>query len=84
MDEPEIGGMTINQVAELLGVHRRSVDNWIRRGVGGIKLRAWKVGRQWRTSREAIAEFQWDCTPDPPEIQRSRATPDDAKRRHGL
>lgn len=44
---------TAPEVSKLLGVHYQSVMNWVRSG----KLRAVKLGRVWRISKEALAEF---------------------------
>lgn len=92
MAEPELNGIPINEAAELLGVHRRSVMNWIEKGVGGIRLRAWKNGRQWFTSLEAIGDFQRGCTPRdnfehvPTAREKARlaAAMAESRRRHGI
>lgn len=33
------------ELAEQLGVSTRTIDRWVRIGLYGIKLRAWKIGR---------------------------------------
>lgn len=91
MDNSDLAGLTINEVAELLRVHRRTVENWMNRGVGGVKLQAKKCGRQWFITREAIEAFQEACTPKPIDVQpsyrtvyRRRPETEAAMRRHKL
>lgn len=45
---------SLNQVAELLNVHRNTVLNMILRK----ELKANKVGRQWRVSEEEIKRIK--------------------------
>lgn len=56
-------GISLDEAAALAGVHRNTVVRWIQIGAKGVKLRAWKVGVRWRTSPEALSEFQAACTP---------------------
>lgn len=44
--------LRIEQAAELMGVHRRTIENWLSRGLPYIK-----IGRIRFTTREAIARF---------------------------
>lgn len=44
---------TLHEVADLLSCHYQSIRTWIRVG----KLKAVKIGRVYRVSREAIEEF---------------------------
>ncbi len=44
---------TLNEVAALLSCHYQSVRTWIRTG----KLKAVKIGRVYRVSKEAIEDF---------------------------
>lgn len=44
---------TIQETADLLGVHHQTIRNWIRQGT----LKAAKLGTHWRISAEEIARF---------------------------
>ena len=44
---------TLEEITELLQVTRRTIYNWIKDG----KLKAFKVGRGWRVTKEALEEF---------------------------
>jgi excisionase family DNA binding protein len=44
---------SINQVIEELGVHRNTVENWLRSG----RLKGVRAGKLWRISTEALEEF---------------------------
>lgn len=44
---------TLEEIVELLQVTRRTIYNWIKNG----KLKAFKAGREWRVTREALDEF---------------------------
>ena len=44
---------SINQVIEELGVHRNTVENWLRSG----KLKGVRAGKLWRISTESLNEF---------------------------
>lgn len=44
---------TINQVAEILDLHHKTIRNFINAG----KLRASKIGKQWRISEEDLNSF---------------------------
>jgi excisionase family DNA binding protein len=44
---------TIDQIAELLGMHHKTIRKFITEG----KLRASKVGKQWRISRHDLSVF---------------------------
>jgi hypothetical protein len=35
----------------------RTTLGWVQRGVGGVKLEAFRRGHKWRTSREAVERF---------------------------
>jgi len=44
---------SINQVIKELGVHRNTVESWLRSG----KLKGVRAGKLWRISSEALEEF---------------------------
>lgn len=44
---------TLSEIAELLQVTRRTIYNWIKGG----KLKAFRAGKEWRVTKEALAEF---------------------------
>lgn len=44
---------TLEEVQHLLQVTRRTLYNWIKSG----KLKAFRAGRQWRVTREALEDF---------------------------
>jgi len=44
---------SINQVIEELGVHRNTVENWLRSG----RLKGVRAGKLWRIPSEALDEF---------------------------
>lgn len=44
---------TLKEIEELLHVTRRSIYNWIKDG----KLKAFKIGKEWRVTRQALEEF---------------------------
>lgn len=44
---------TLEEVQNLLQVTRRTLYNWIKSG----KLRAFRAGRQWRVTKEALESF---------------------------
>ena len=44
---------TLDEVQALLQVTKRTLYNWIRSG----KLKSFKAGREWRVTKEALAEF---------------------------
>jgi len=44
---------TLDEVQALMQVTRRTLYNWIRSG----KLKSFKAGREWRVTKEALAEF---------------------------
>ena len=49
---------TLEELAEILQVTRRTLYNWIK----DKKLKAFKVGKSWRVTREALAEFTQNGT----------------------
>lgn len=49
----EIKVYTILEVAKIFGVTRRSVYSWLKEG----KIKAFKVGREWRFTEEALRDF---------------------------
>ena len=55
---------TVDQVAELLGLHVKTVRNYVRDG----RLRAVRIGKQYRISRQDLAAFTG--TPVPPPARR--------------
>ena len=44
---------SINQVIKELGVHRNTVENWLRSG----KLRGVRAGKLWRIPSDALEDF---------------------------
>ena len=44
---------TLHEVEELLSVTQRSLYNFIKDG----RLKAFKAGREWRVTREALEDF---------------------------
>ena len=44
---------TLQEIEELLHITRRTIYNWITDG----KLKAFKVGKEWRVTKEALADF---------------------------
>ena len=36
---------------------KATLHRWVHRGVGGVRLEAVRLGRQWFTSRQAITRF---------------------------
>lgn len=53
IDFPEKPFYSLDETADLLGVHRNTVKNHIKAG----KIKAGKVGQQWRIPRESILEL---------------------------
>ena len=51
---------TLQEIQELLQVTRRTLYNWIKDG----KLKAFKVGKDWRITKEALEEFIHSGTKD--------------------
>jgi excisionase family DNA binding protein len=54
--------LSATAAARLLGVNVSTVIRWIVRGVRGVRLKAVRVGVQWRTSREALDRFSFELT----------------------
>jgi len=44
---------TLKEIEELLQVTRRTLYNWLKAG----KLKAFRAGREWRVTREALEQF---------------------------
>lgn len=44
---------TLKEIVDLLQVTRRTTYNWIKDG----KLKAFRVGKEWRVTKEALEEF---------------------------
>lgn len=44
---------TLKEIEDLLHVTRRTLYNWIKGG----KLKAFRIGKEWRVTREALEEF---------------------------
>lgn len=44
---------TLKELVDLLQVTRRTLYNWIKDG----KLKAFRVGKGWRVTKEALEEF---------------------------
>jgi excisionase family DNA binding protein len=56
------------EVAEQLGLHVRTVRGYVREG----RLRAVRVGKQYRITREDLEAFVGAPVTDPPEVRRHR------------
>jgi hypothetical protein len=56
-DKNPIDVETASRTAPCGHVHPRTIHNWIRRGVRGIRLDAVRVGSRWWTSVEALHRF---------------------------
>lgn len=44
---------TLKEIEDLFHVTRRTIYNWIDSG----KLKAFKIGKEWRVTREALEKF---------------------------
>lgn len=44
---------TLKEIEDILHVTRRTLYNWIKGG----KLKAFRIGKEWRVTREALEEF---------------------------
>lgn len=44
---------TLKEIEDLLHVTRRTLYNWIKGG----KLQAFRIGKEWRVTKEALEEF---------------------------
>lgn len=44
---------TLKEIEDLLHVTRRTLYNWIKSG----QLKAFRIGKEWRVTREALEEF---------------------------
>jgi excisionase family DNA binding protein len=51
---------TLKEIEDLLHVTRRTLYNWIKSG----KLKAFRIGKEWRVTREALQEFTQTGTED--------------------
>lgn len=49
----DIDVYTLEELTTLLQVTRRSLYNWIKDG----RLKAFRVGRQWRVTKQSLKEF---------------------------
>lgn len=56
---------TLNEIADLLHVTKRSLYSWIKSG----RLKALKVGREWRVTKESLEAFMAENTNDKTEDQ---------------
>lgn len=56
------GRITVAQAVAEMGVCQVTVSRWIRFGWKGIRLEAYRQGKEWITSRQAIQRFQSACT----------------------
>ena len=57
---PDIKVYTLDEVADILKVSRRTLYTWISAG----KLKAVKIGKYWRVSEQALREFTTKGTED--------------------
>ena len=44
---------TLKEIQDLLQVTRRTLYNWIKGG----KLKAFRIGKEWRVTKDALEEF---------------------------
>ena len=44
---------TLGELTDILQISRRTLYNWIKSG----KLKAFRAGKEWRVTREALEEF---------------------------
>lgn len=51
---------TLKEIEDLLHVTRRTLYNWIKGG----KLKAFRIGKEWRVTKEALEEFTQKGTAD--------------------
>lgn len=51
---------TLKEIEDLLHVTRRTLYNWIKSG----KLKAFRIGKEWRVTREALQDFTQTGTED--------------------
>lgn len=60
--------LSLPEAANLLPHHGKrklhviTIKRWIIQGCRGVRLAGTKVGNEWFTTREALAQFQIDCT----------------------
>lgn len=43
-------------------VHHNTLYRWVKKGVNGVRLTAWRIGATWYTSDEACEQFKRDCS----------------------
>ena len=67
----EIQLLTVAQVAEQLQLHERTVTSWLRQGY----LRGFKLGKEWRVSREDLRSFIERSVNRPPDEARVTRIP---------
>lgn len=51
---------TLKEIEDLLHVTRRTLYNWIKGG----KLKAFRIGKEWRVTKEALEKFIQTGTED--------------------
>lgn len=51
---------TLKEIEDLLHVTRRTLYNWIKGG----KLKAFRIGKEWRVTKQALEEFMQTGTDD--------------------
>lgn len=72
MTDDDLKTLTVEEVAEVLGVNGETVRRWAREG----RLAAYKIGRRLRFRPQAVDEFLESCrlqVPDPADfIRRAR------------
>lgn len=51
---------TLKEIEDLLQVTRRTLYNWIKGG----KLRAFRIGKEWRVAKEELERFTQTGTED--------------------
>ena len=51
---------TLKEIEDLLHVTRRTLYNWIKSG----KLKAFRIGKEWRVTRDALEDFTRTGTAD--------------------
>jgi hypothetical protein len=67
-DMPQLAGfddadrLTVSEAARIAGTHPATVQRWILRGVGGVRLASSRIGGRWFTSRSALRAFVQERT----------------------
>lgn len=52
-NKKDINIYSLNEIEQILQVTRRTIYNWIKED----KLKAFKIGKEWRVTQEALDDF---------------------------